>query len=375
MNKILSIYLDFVRFSAACIVFLIHARYDRITGGVLGDLGDYGNDAVMVFFVLSGFVIAFVASTSETTLNSYLIARLSRLWSVVIPALILTAIVDYAGSRVDPRIYDGVWFEVSHPVWRFFANALFINQLWFLNVRPFSNGPFWSIGYEFWYYIAFAILHFAKTRMRWVGFAICLCAIGPKIALLIPVWFLGVIAYRVASRNIISQRVGWALFLGSIAAYAFFRYFDVPARFSWRTNAWLGPDFAWSQDFVSSYAIGALITANFIGMAAIQHHVGSVLRLFESPIRFLAGYTFSLYLFHYPLLHFFAAVVPFDHSMPLGMTMILGGTLGTVLIVGTFAERGKTPLRKTLSHWTNRLADTGKLDGRTDPLPPGQSLK
>jgi hypothetical protein len=30
MNKTLSIYLDFVRFSAACIVFLIHARYARI---------------------------------------------------------------------------------------------------------------------------------------------------------------------------------------------------------------------------------------------------------------------------------------------------------------------------------------------------------
>lgn len=77
MNKTLSIYLDFVRFSAACIVFLIHARYARITGGTLGDLGDYANDAVMVFFVLSGFVIAFVASTSETTPSDYIVARLS----------------------------------------------------------------------------------------------------------------------------------------------------------------------------------------------------------------------------------------------------------------------------------------------------------
>ncbi len=375
MNKTLSIYLDFVRFSAACVVFLIHARYDRITGGVLGDLGDYGNEAVMVFFVLSGFVIAFVASTSETTPSSYLIARLSRLWSVVIPALMLTAIVDYAGSRMDPRIYDGVWFEASYPVWRFFANALFINQLWFLNVRPFSNGPFWSIGYEFWYYIAFAILHFVKTRLRWVGFAICLCAIGPKIALLMPVWFFGVVAYRVATRGIVNERIGWALFLGSIGMYVLFHYFEVPDRISWRTNAWLGPDFGFSSDFLNSYVIGALVAANFVGMAAIQHRIAGIVRLYERPIRFLAGYTFSLYLFHYPLLHFFAAVVPFDHSMPLAITIIIGATLGTVLIVGTFAEQAKTPLRKTLSRWTNRLQDTGTLERRTDRLPPEHSTK
>jgi peptidoglycan/LPS O-acetylase OafA/YrhL len=367
MNRTLSIYLDLVRFSAACVVFLIHAGYERITGGALGDLGDYWNDAVMVFFVLSGFVIAFVASTSETTPSNYLCARLSRLWSVVIPALALTVIFDYAGSRWDPRIYDGAWFAADHPLWRVFANAFFVNQLWFLNVRPFSNGPFWSIGYEFWYYIAFAILHFVKSRIRWVGFIICLCVIGPKIALLMPVWFLGVLAYKITTSHAVGERMGWALFLGSIAAYCVFHYFDVPARFSWRTNAWLGPNFAWSSDFASSYVIGALVTVNFIGLAAIQHRAASVLRTFERPIRFLAGYTFSLYLFHYPLLHFFAAVVPFDHSKPVVATMILSATLGTVLIFGTFAERAKKPLRKSLSRWSSRLADTRRIE---HPLPP-----
>src|SRR6185312_14830921 len=65
---------------------------------------------------LAGFVIAFVASTSETTPSSYVFARLSRLWSVVIPALALTVIFDYAGSRWNPRIYDGVWFATDHPL-------------------------------------------------------------------------------------------------------------------------------------------------------------------------------------------------------------------------------------------------------------------
>ena len=105
-------------------------------------------------------------------------------------------------------------------------------------------------------------------------------------------------------------------------------------------------------------------------MAAIQNHVAGVLRLLERPIRFLAGYTFSLYLFHYPLLHFFAAIVPFDHSTLLAITMILGGTLGTVLILGTFAERSKRPLRKMFVFWVSRLAYAGKLEQHSDSLPP-----
>ncbi len=113
--------------------------------------------------------------------------------------------------------------------------------------------------------------------------------------------------------------------------------------------------------------IGALVTANFIGLAAIQHRAASRLRAFERPIRFLAGYTFSLYLFHYPLLHFFAAVVPFDHSKPFVATMILSATLGTVLVFGTFAERVKTPLRKALSRWGSWLADIIRSE---HPVPP-----
>jgi peptidoglycan/LPS O-acetylase OafA/YrhL len=57
------------------------------------------------FFVISGFVIAYVTETSERTWKSYLAARASRIYSVAIPGLLLAALLDPIGIRIDPRWY------------------------------------------------------------------------------------------------------------------------------------------------------------------------------------------------------------------------------------------------------------------------------
>ena len=61
----LSVYLDLMRAIAAFVVLLSHFAYPRFTDGaflVIRDL-NLGSDAVVVFFVLSGFVIACLFAT------------------------------------------------------------------------------------------------------------------------------------------------------------------------------------------------------------------------------------------------------------------------------------------------------------------------
>ena len=36
------------------------------------------------------------------------------------------------------------------PLGRMLAAVTFTNELWFNSVRLFTNGPYWSLGYEFW---------------------------------------------------------------------------------------------------------------------------------------------------------------------------------------------------------------------------------
>ena len=51
-------------------VLLTHLAYPRFSGGILTALRTYGNDAMMVFFVLSGYMIAHTASTRDKDIGS-----------------------------------------------------------------------------------------------------------------------------------------------------------------------------------------------------------------------------------------------------------------------------------------------------------------
>ena len=95
-----SLYLDLVRFVAALSVFIAHSiQYNLYDGHV--PLADYGHDAVIVFFVLSGLVISTTAARPTETWKTYLIARASRIYSVAIPAIALCFAMgrDVAGLR------------------------------------------------------------------------------------------------------------------------------------------------------------------------------------------------------------------------------------------------------------------------------------
>src|SRR4051812_44741075 len=98
MNPALSLYLDVLRFGAAFMVFISHYSDRRLSGGLFWQIGGYGRTSVLVFFVLSGFVIAWVSQDKEANLKEYAISRISRLYSVIIPAFILTAILDPIGA-------------------------------------------------------------------------------------------------------------------------------------------------------------------------------------------------------------------------------------------------------------------------------------
>src|SRR5579864_6899404 len=83
-----SLYLDLVRVSAALVVLYSHTNARLLTTRVLpGEL--LGHSAVVVFFVLSGFVIAYITDTKEKTPADYAASRLARIYSVAVPALLL----------------------------------------------------------------------------------------------------------------------------------------------------------------------------------------------------------------------------------------------------------------------------------------------
>ncbi len=196
MNPNFSAYLDVVRFLAALLVFLGHAAGKNWTGGFLWQLGAYGQTAVIIFFVLSGFVIRHVVCVKEKTWQVFTASRVSRLWSVVIPALLVTFVIDTIGVKVAPDLYIGKpWFAGDHLWLRYTASLLLVHQAWGADLYPGINIPFWSLSFEFFYYILFGVLIYLSAYPRYFVFAAVALLAGPLIVAMFPIWWLGVLIY------------------------------------------------------------------------------------------------------------------------------------------------------------------------------------
>lgn len=80
MSASLSLYLDLIRFAAACAVLTSHLTILPFAEGLIWwRLAPFGEVAVTVFFVLSGYVIAHVTQSRESSLQTYAVARIARL--------------------------------------------------------------------------------------------------------------------------------------------------------------------------------------------------------------------------------------------------------------------------------------------------------
>ncbi len=353
MHKNTSVYLDLVRFVAATVVLLFHAANTHFGGGWYKSY-DVGYDAVMLFFVLSGLVIAYATQDKEHGLAVYAVNRLSRLWSVAVPALALTIIADVIGIALSASIYSDPEFDSnSHPAMRLIATLLFANQLWFLDIRPFSDWPFWSLGYEFWYYALFGACFYLKGLGRILAAAAVIAIAGPKVMLLAPIWGVGVVVHY--WRPALSMTAGWALFVGPPIAYFFLKAFEIPIHIMWHTVGAYEQqvkDFLMFPQFVWFYFLGILVAAHFVGLLKVQDHLSSIQKL-ERPVRWLASCTLSIYLCHAPLLVLGAAILRPSPDSFLKNVAIIAFAFAGSLIFGRLIEPQRYHLRRALTHLLN----------------------
>jgi peptidoglycan/LPS O-acetylase OafA/YrhL len=195
MNRGVSLYLDLVRFSAAVVVCLGHAGGQQFTGGLFWFIGLFAPAAVMIFFVLSGYVIAHVLTGRENSASEYAAARIARLYSVVIPAIVLTFFCEQIILANDPTFYFSRPRSVpldDLPL-HYLASVTFTNRFWTWSssMEPTLNNPFWSLSYEGAYYVAAGLMVFTKGWLR-IGTLGLLCALaGPAIVAFAPLWFAG----------------------------------------------------------------------------------------------------------------------------------------------------------------------------------------
>lgn len=318
-----SVLLDALRFGAACTVLLSHFGHPGLSIG-FPDYTVAGHLAVAVFFVLSGFVIRYVTLTRETNATEYLIDRASRIYSVLVPALVITIVCElFARAFYRHTFIAGPFPWHDLPV-QIGVNLIFQAQDWGYEISLLSNDVFWSLSFECLYYAVYGLLFYRFRGMVLLCFLLLLIA-GPSIVLMFPVWLLGCLVfdtYQKFKKSRTGVYVSSFVFAGLLGVMFIARVpiweFTVATNEAHRT-AWLsrlllqlphhGRLFVsgrvpWLARASASFVLVGLVTAVFLIWALL---------LLESPrlripkrvagwIRVIADSTFALYLLHLPLL-------------------------------------------------------------------------
>lgn len=161
--------LDALRGFAAVYVALGHwFDQNEKTPQFLKDTFRFGQQSVILFFLLSGFVI-YIATKSDRKISfrEYFMKRFRRIYPVMIFGFILSAIICY----MDGSFYENFKLDVL------FGNLFMLQDygtekpgLWFTYFM--RNSPLWSLSYEWWFYMLFFVfyLYLMKNKYRiWIA--------------------------------------------------------------------------------------------------------------------------------------------------------------------------------------------------------------
>ncbi len=337
MARETSLYLDAVRFLAALTVCLGHLSWRQFGGEPLWRFGSFKSAAVDVFFVLSGFVIGYVTSQREGSAGQYALARAARLYSVALPALAITFVLDSVGRSFHPALYPALVGSANAGLaWQYLSGLLFVNRLWYSDVQIGSMVQYWSLGYEVWYYIIFGLAMFAPRRWRIAAVIAAMLIAGPNILMLFPLWLMGLASFHLTRYCSGRVMLGWLLWLVPMAAGLI--YVAWAARYG-RVSGWT--PIPTRPTFLEDYGVAFAFAVNLLGFSVVSSRFGFALEPIARPIRWLAGATFTLYLLHVPIAAFLAAIVPWPADAWRSRCVVFGVTLVSIFLIAEVTERRK----------------------------------
>jgi peptidoglycan/LPS O-acetylase OafA/YrhL len=345
-----SVMLDIIRVIAAAVVAYGHlTQLFFSTGWQIRTSA--ARDSVAVFFILSGFVIRHVTIRRPETIQRYLIDRASRIYSIAIPALLLTWIGDSIALHVNPTYYASFVGDYHYPLARILVNLAFCGQLWNYGINPLSNSPYWSINYEVAYYIGYALLFYLRGKKQFFSFLVLCLIVGPRILFLAPLWIAGCIIHDLYQKWNTEGTTARNLNRIILACLIFVAILSIPAvRYELHALSYRGP-FPHIKNFLATnhlvaeymkskrlsnmnYLFGIVWALVFMKLLQLSRHFtikpdGRFVR----AVRFISEGTYPIYLLHYPLFVLIAACIPYNHASSWQKLVILI----SVLIIGVLA--------------------------------------
>ena len=268
----------------------------------------YGREAVMVFFVLSGFFIHYQASTrifrgaeGRTSATSFYRRRWHRLAPPYFFALAVTVALDAIGRMWWPTLYlaqtgDALLDQTFAAGGYSQASVLPAVVLLPSSLgRDFgSNGPLWSLAFEAVYYAIYPGWLWVRQRSAMVAFAgipiaclalvfIPLAAWPTTVLVHYPIWLAGaftaeqLVASRVTDR---SMWLGLGMFVAGVLLY-----------------------------WITASVLAVLLAAVLYGVGAVLFFSAVRLPRLSVAAEFFGIRSYTIYIVHFPLLALISAYV------------------------------------------------------------------
>jgi peptidoglycan/LPS O-acetylase OafA/YrhL len=306
---------------------------------------------VIVFFVLSGLVIADSVTRKAPDLRDYAIARTARILPVAIPAVLLAALTHTLLTLQNGSLPAGFAANGARSV---LTSLTFLSQSPLIGAPSWGNQPYWSLCYEVWYYAIFGAGFYLSGWKRGLALGTLALLAGINILLLFPLWLAGAWLIRSSWARSLNVRQGVIYLLACAAMLQLIRLFDLTALFWLRDQVPF--KLSMSEWVLSDYPLALTVFVALAALRPLANRAELWLALWEVPIRWAAGFSFSLYLFHFPLL---ALMENYGPALPPGPWWVLApvaAVLAACAAIAQLTERHTPKVRRWLDRAVPRAA-------------------
>lgn len=337
-----SILLDLARGTSAQLVLIGHVTS---VAGLQNPKFLYQDLGVVIFFILSGLLVTHSVTnrSKEYRFSDYLIERGARIYVPYVPAvifIIFCSVVFHLGGPTDPfTVMANLFMSEDYPLFRYVS--------WFPEIDRVGTGrQLWSVAMEWWFYMAAASLYFAGRLPAWSWLLILpgllVMFFNMTIGLLGIVWIAGaVIAMLFFKTPRLDNTRADAVLASAVLLLATCRLFAVQGNF---------------YDLPFS-----LLVAIFLVFALRVVENWKWIESVEAPIKFLACYSYTLYLTHYTVMTLMRSL----QGMSLVLTVIAAANVMAIAMWWLFERHHRavaSVLKATLLRATFPIASRAEIE-------------
>lgn len=310
INPIQSVSLDLVRLIASQLVLIGHSIS---LFSIAEDMSYIQNTGVVLFFILSGLIISytvFYKSQYYYTFRLFLIERFARIYTGLVPSLLFIVAADFTVQYYNVGSYQ---YSNAYDIKTFIGNLFMLQDYQdighylkpiipeSLHITSFGSGrPLWTLSIEWWLYMSFGLIYFFYAKSFSWKYVLILVFVsieplwnllyGPSRAHGLTIyWLFGVLATLLVFRY---QALSRSLALALSIMFLFFSIIIV----------------LYTQDAYSVRFAFFIASFLFFMLLYQQKNLKLYNGTFSKAIKFLAGYSFTLYLVHYTILDIIVAL-------------------------------------------------------------------